>query len=312
MRFFAAILLLGGCRNGEAPPAVAAPAAPTPAQAAQAATPAQPAGRDRDRLRWSMSSAGATVVQELEGDAACSLRCSSSGGGWQVRLCAAERADVRIVSADCAWLAVLRRDPEIEDSISATPVGALFHRGLPARLVTAGELPAGAVSVSLNRLQWLGEGPAQLRGEALALPLRAGPDAVVPLAAAAERKAAEAAAQIRYLDDQGTLHLVDSRDEVPGRYRGRAMEVTSSAVTVLHMPPPVPDPEPPAPESPGPPPKSASLPPARTPRPARRGPAPYGLTYLEWLRVLSGQRGLGDPDRPACIGNDGKPKQCNE
>jgi hypothetical protein len=54
-----------------------------------------------------------------------------------------------------------------------------------------------------------------------------------------------------------------------------------------------------------------------TPAPVRRareakGPAPYGLTYMEWLRVLTGQRGLGDPDRPTCIGNDGQLKQCNE
>ncbi|HET7784996.1 MAG TPA: hypothetical protein VFL36_03420 [Myxococcales bacterium] len=258
-----------------------------------------------------MSSAGATVVQEPDGDASCTLRCSSPGGGWQVRLCAAERMDVRVVSGDCEWLAVLRRDPEIEDSISATPIGAIFHRGAPARLVAAGELPAGAVSVLLDRLQWLGDGPAQVRDGSLSLPLRAGPDAIVPLAAAAERKAAAAAAQIRYLDDRGTLHLVDSRDEVPERYRARAVEVTSSAVTVLHMPPP-PLPDPPPAGDPPRPPRDAPPPPSWTPRPARRGPAPYGLTYLEWLRVLSGQRGLGDPDRPACIGNDGKPKQCNE
>jgi hypothetical protein len=76
-------------------------------------------------------------------------------------------------------------------------------------------------------------------------------------------------------------------------------------------PPPLPDPaEPQAGE--WPPPRRGPPPPARPQRARRRGPAPYGLTYLEWLRVLSGQRGLGDPDRPACIGNDGKPKQCNE
>ena len=306
MRFFAAMLLLGACRNGGAP-ATAVDPAPPPA-AARAATPVQADARERDRLRWSLSSAGATVVQEPEGDTSCSLRCASAGGTWQVRLCAAERVDLRVISRDCEWLAVLRRDPQIDDSIPATIIGALFHRGVPARLVAAGELPAGAVSVALDRLQWLGEGPAQFRGGSLALPLRAGPDALLPLAAAAERKPAVAAAQLRYLDEQGTLHLVDSRDEVPERYRERATEVSSSAVTFLHMPPPpIPEEE----EMP-PPPRRVSSPPPRAQRARRRGPAPYGLTYLEWLRVLSGQRGLGDPDRPACIGNDGKPKECNE
>lgn len=308
MRLFAAILLMGACRNGGAPGAAAAPVPPPPAPAARAATPAQAAAPERDRLRWSMSSAGATVEQEPEGDTSCSLRCSSAKGAWQVQLCAAERVDLRVISADCEWLAVFRRDPGIDDSISATVIGALFHRGAPARLVSAGELPRGAVSVSLDRLQWLGEGAAQVRGGWLSLPLRTGPDALLPLAAAAERKPPPAAAQLRYLDEQGTLHLVDSREDVPERYRTRATEVSSSAVTVLHMPPP---PEPEAEELPQPP-RRASPPPAREPRPGRRGPAPYGLTYLEWMRVLSGQRGLGDPDRPACIGNDGKPKQCNE
>jgi hypothetical protein len=307
MRLFAAMLLLGACRNAGAPATAVVPASPLPA--GHAATPVQAAAPERDRLRWSLSSAGATVVQEPEGETSCSLRCASSGGAWQVRLCAAERVDLRVISRDCEWLAVLRRDPEIDDSIPATVIGALFHRGAPARLVAAGELPAGAVSVSLDRLQWLGEGAAQFRGGALALPLRAGPDALLPLAAAAERKPAVAAAQLRYLDEQGILHLVDSRDEVPERYRARATEVSSSAVTVLHMPPPpVPEPE----EELPPPRRRVSSPPARAQRVRRYGGAPYGLTYLEWMRVLSGQRGLGDPDRPACIGNDGKPRQCNE
>jgi hypothetical protein len=306
MRFFAAILLLGACSKGGAP---AAPVAPPPLSAPSAA-PSQPAPAARERLRWSMASAGATIEQQPEVDGWCSLRCSSAAGAWQVRLCAAERADLRVVSGDCEWLAVLRRDPEIEDSISATPIGALFRRGLPARLITAGELPPGAVSILANRVVWLGEGAAQLRGGSLALPLRAGPDALLPLAAAAQRAPPPAAAQLRYVDEQGTLHLVDSRDEVPERYRARATEVSSSAVTVLHMPPP-PVPEPEA-EEPARAPRRTSPPPARGPRPGRRGPAPYGLTYLEWMRVLSGERGLGDPDRPACIGNDGKPKRCNE
>jgi hypothetical protein len=100
---------------------------------------------------------------------------------------------------------------------------------------------------------------------------------------------------------------------VPERYRAGATEVSSSAVTVLHMPPPpVPEPDPAQELRQAPRRASSSPPPAWTPRARRHGPAPYGLTYLEWLRVLSGQRGLGDPDRPACIGNDGKPKQCNE
>jgi len=307
MRFFAAILLVAACQKG----APAAAVAKAPSRAASAPAPARAAADEPDRLRWSMSSAGATVAQEPQSETSCTLRCSSQSGGWEVRLCAAERAELRVVSGDCEWLAVLHRDPGIDDSIPATVIGALFHRGIPARLLAAGELPAGAVSVSQDRLQWLGEGAAQFRGGSLALPLRSGPDALLPLAAAAERKPA-GPSQLRYLDDEGTLHLVDSRDEVPARYRARATEVSSSAVTVLHMPPPpLPDPvEPPAEE--WPPPRRGPPPPARPQRVRRRGPAPYGLTYLEWLRVLSGQRGLGDPDRPACIGNDGKPKQCNE
>src|SRR3954468_17397556 len=158
MRLFAAMLLLGACRNGGAPAAAVVPAPPL--GAAHAATPVQAGAGERDRLRWSLSSAGATIVQEPEGDtSSCSLRCASSGGSWQVRLCAAERVDLRVISRDCEWLAVLRRDPEVDDSIPATVIGALFHRGVPARLVAAGELPAGAVSVALDRLQWLGEGP---------------------------------------------------------------------------------------------------------------------------------------------------------
>ncbi|HEY6907817.1 MAG TPA: hypothetical protein VI356_00490 [Myxococcales bacterium] len=257
-----------------------------------------------------MASAGATLEQEPEGDGSCRLRCSSSKGAWQVRLCAAELGDLRVVSGDCEWLAVLRREPAIEDSISATAIGALFRRGVPARLILSGELPSGAVSILANRLVWLGEGAAQFRDGSLLLPLRTGPDARLQLAAPAPRMPAPAAGQVRYVDEQGTLHLVDSRDEVPERYRAGATPVSPNAVTVLHMPPPPavePEPVEQAPQRS----RRASPPPARAPRPGH-GQAPYGLTWLEWVRVLSGQRGLGDPGRPACIGNDGKPKQCNE
>src|SRR4051812_38699205 len=213
MRLFAAMLLLGACRNGGAPPTAVVPARPPASM--HAATPLQAEARERDRPRWRLSSAGATIVQEPEGDTSCSLRCDSSGGAWQVRLCAAERVDLRAISRDCEWLAVLRRDPEVDDSIPATVIGALFHRGVPARLVAAGELPAGAVSVALDRLQWLGEGPAQFRGGSLALPPRAGPDAPGPLAAAAGRKAAGAAAPLPHVGEQGPPSPLRNPDQKP-------------------------------------------------------------------------------------------------
>jgi len=256
-----------------------------------------------------MSSGGATLVQEPLPAGICDLRCVSVAGQWTARLCAGAQPDLKVVSPDCEWLAVLQREPEVGDGIESTVLGALFRRGKPIRTVAAAELPAASVTIAFNRLQWLGGGAAQFREGGLALPLRSGPDIWLPLESPMKRKAKAPPAQLSYVDEQGSLHLVDNRDEIPPRYRARAAEVTSSSVTVVPMPAPPPV----EPEAAPPPRRPPPSPPARHARPSTaQGPAPYGLTYQEWLQVLSGQRGLGDPNRPACIGNDGKPKACNE
>ncbi len=224
--------------------------------------------------------------------------------------------DVRWESADGQWRATLWRDPEIDGPIPRVAIAAFFHRGAPSRVVTAGELPAGALNIVSDRLEWLGQGAPLERSGALEVPLRGGGWArfeFVPPEAkpAAVQTTPPSPQQLFYLDDEGTLHVVDGPGNIPPRYRKSAVEVNARGITVMAMPPP--PPSEPWDLDPPPPRRQART----TPAPVRRarepkGPAPYGLTYMEWLRVLTGQRGLGDPDRPTCIGNDGQPKHCNE
>ena len=265
-----------------------------------------------ERLHWTTSSGPVSVTQTADAQG-CMVRCTARGQLlWEAIVCAGATADVRAISPDCEWLAVLRREPVAEPSIPDTVLGAFFRRGRPERLIRAGELPAGSVAVVSDRLRWLGAAQPRMIREGLLVPLLSSRTALLAFAAPSDAKSADprpqSGAQVSYLDDEGTLHLVEDLEHVPPRYLDRAGPVSGDSINVLPMPrPQVSESETPAaPRRPGAP---------RPPTPARqraRGPAPYGLTYLEWLQVLSGLRGLGDPNRPACIDNLGHAKQCNE
>jgi hypothetical protein len=203
-------------------------------------------------------------------------------------------------------LVVARVEPEVGDEpADAVELVVLLRKGEAARPFRASELlEASELAVRSGRVLWLGSGSRTVRRGA-ELHLSSGRRLVVPFDGKLAGKStpipvAPPRCPCSFLDDEETLHVVDVADEVPRKFWNRAHSLDETAVQVMPMPPPPPRAaEPAAPAAP---------PSGRRVQAAPEAPAPPVEDYYEYIKRITGQRGL--ESRTNCIGNDGKPTPC--
>lgn len=203
---------------------------------------------------------------------------------------------------------VVQAEPEVGDEPADTvELAVLLRKGERARPFRAGDLLQPAeLMVRAGRIYWLASGSRAVRRGA-ELHLASGRRLLLPFDGSyTGRKAtpvlvAPPRCPCSFLDDGGTLHVVDSADEVPEPYWHRARPLDEAGVQVMPMPPPPPR----QPEAPVPPPRPARI----EGREKHRAPPPGpGEDYYEYVKRITGQR--GPQYRVNCIGNDGKPTPC--
>ncbi|WNG49463.1 hypothetical protein F0U60_39080 [Archangium minus] len=297
LRSLAVVLLLSGCQQSARPEPVneaehtASPGKDAGEQPIALEAPGEPPSPTAEALpehTWSARSAdGNAEVQQTAHQDGKALRCTTTSTlsppgekpsvVWEWNTCIATRQQLKFVSPDGTRVLVLNPLPASpQGNWKDVEVAALYEHGVRMKGVKAGALVSAPIQAREPFLHFIWvKGQAGLEGEpprytsdGKAIEFETVEGRSVRLsftgegfpASSEEKQAfAEAAGMYRYKDDKGTVHFVGSREEIPSRYRARAVRVEAE-VGVLTMrgplageesTPPAPTPEPQSPSHTG-------------------------------------------------------------
>ncbi|QRK08329.1 hypothetical protein JQX13_51850 [Archangium violaceum] len=304
LRCLAVVLLLSGCQQSARPEPVneaGHPASPgkekdpgaQPIALEAPGAPQPSAAEELPEQTWSARSAdGRAEVRQAAHRNGTAPRCTTTSTlsppgdepsvVWEWNTCIATREQLKFVSPDGKRVLVLEPLPASpQGNWKGVEVAALYEHGVRMKGAKAGALvnaPLQAREPFLH-FSWVkGQGglegaPPRYTSDGKAVELETVDGRSFRLdftgggfpAASEEQQAfAESAEMYRYKDDKGTVHFVGSREEIPDRYRARAMRVEAE-VGVLTMRGPLAGEEPTS---------SAPTPEPQSPSGAGREPAP--------------------------------------
>lgn len=304
LRSLAVVLLLSGCQQSARPEPVneaGHPASPGKDPSEQPITldapgmPQQPSAAEAlPEQTWSARSAdGHAEVRQTAHRKGTALRCTTTSTVsppgdepsvvWEWNTCIATREQLKFISPDGKRVLVLEPLPASpQGNWRDVEVAALYEHGVRMKGVKAGALVNAPIQARepFPHFVWV-KGQAGLEGvpprytsDGKAVEFETVDGRSVRLdftgggfpASSEEKQAfAESAEMYRYKDDKGTVHFVGSHEEIPDRYRARAVRVEAE-VGVLTMrgplageepTPPAPTPEPQSPSRVGKEPKKS-------------------------------------------------------